>query len=84
METLFEKLGGGEALSLAVDKFYQRVLNDERIKHFFDGVDLVKQKAHQSAFLSYAFEGSEGYEGVAMREAHKRLVEEMGRKWMNS
>ena len=35
MTTLFEKLGGAAAVDLAVDKFYQRVLQDERIKHFF-------------------------------------------------
>ncbi len=81
MTTLFEKLGGSASVKLAVDKFYDRVLSDDRIKHFFAGVDMVKQKGHQRAFLTYAFGGTSSYDGRQMRQAHKRLVEEMG---MNS
>jgi hemoglobin len=78
MTTLFEKLGGSEAVNLAVDKFYERVLQDDRIKHFFANVDMVKQKAHQQAFLTYAFGGTDEYSGLSMREAHRELVERMG------
>lgn len=78
MATLFEKLGGAEAVNLAVDKFYQRVLEDDRIKHFFANVDMVKQREHQKAFLTYAFGGTHHYEGRYMREAHKELVEKHG------
>lgn len=78
MKTLFEKLGGADAVNLAVDKFYERVLQDERIKHFFADVDMVKQRAHQRAFLTYAFGGSDKYDGRYMREAHKDLVEKFG------
>ncbi len=78
MKTLFEKLGGADAVNLAVDKFYERVLQDDRIKHFFTDVDMVKQRAHQRAFLTYAFGGSDKYDGRYMREAHKDLVEKFG------
>ncbi len=80
MSTLYEKLGGAEAVKLAVDNFYERVLQDDRVKHFFDGMDMVKQKGHQRAFLTYAFGGAPHYDGRAMREAHKHLVEEQGLK----
>ena len=80
MTTLFEKLGGADAVNLAVDKFYERVLQDDRIKHFFANVDMVKQKAHQKAFLTYAFGGTDKYDGRYMREAHKELVEKQGLK----
>ena len=78
MATLFEKLGGKASVEIAVDKFYDRVLKDERIKHFFEGVDMSKQRAHQRAFLTYAFGGAAHYDGRHMRDAHKKLVEEMG------
>ncbi len=52
MATLFDQLGGAPAVDLAVDKFYERVLQDDRIKHFFTNVDMVKQRAHQKAFLT--------------------------------
>ena len=80
MTTLFEKLGGEEAVELAVDKFYDRVLNDEWIKHFFENIDMNRQREHQKAFLTYAFGGAPQYDGRTMRETHKRLVEEMGLK----
>lgn len=72
--TLFEKLGGAAAVDLAVDKFYERVLNDDRIKHFFDGMDMDRQRSHQKAFLTYAFGGGSAYSGRMMREAHRSLV----------
>jgi hemoglobin len=78
MTTLFEKLGGVAAVDLAVDRFYERVLQDDRIKHFFVNTDMKKQRAHQKAFLTYAFGGSDKYDGRYMREAHKELVEKQG------
>jgi hemoglobin len=78
MATLFEKLGGAEAVDLAVDKFYERVLQDDRIKHFFANVDMPKQREHQKHFLTYAFGGTSQYNGRYMRAAHKELVETQG------
>lgn len=78
MTTLFDQLGGAEAIDLAVDKFYERVLEDERIKHFFADVDMIKQRRHQKAFLTYAFGGTDKYDGRYMRESHKELVEKQG------
>ncbi|MBW4505279.1 MAG: group 1 truncated hemoglobin [Scytonematopsis contorta HA4267-MV1] len=78
MVSLFDKLGGTAAIDLAVEKFYERVLQDDRIKHFFANVDMVKQRAHQKAFLTYAFGGTDKYDGRYMREAHKELVEKHG------
>ena len=78
MNTLYEKLGGEAAVDAAVDLFYKKVLADDRIKHFFDGVDMRRQASHQKLFLTYAFGGMQSYPGRAMRAAHKRLVDEMG------
>ncbi|HIK33083.1 MAG TPA: group 1 truncated hemoglobin [Oscillatoriales cyanobacterium M59_W2019_021] len=78
MATVFEKLGGAAAVDQAVDKFYDRVLQDDRIKHFFANIDMEKQRAHQKAFLTYAFGGTDRYNGRYMREAHQELVEKQG------
>lgn len=78
METLFEKLGGAAAVDVAVDRFYERVLKDDRIKHFFANTDMQKQRSHQKAFLTYAFGGTDKYDGRFMRESHKDLVENQG------
>jgi hemoglobin len=64
MQTLFERIGGKAAVDLAVDKFYDKVLADARIQHFFDNMDMDKQRRHQRAFLTYAFGGTDKSKGV--------------------
>ena len=78
MQTLFERIGGKAAVDLAVDKFYDKVLADTSIQHFFDNMDMDKQREHQRAFLTYAFGGTNEYEGRSMRQAHKGLVMNRG------
>ncbi|MEQ6341241.1 MAG: group 1 truncated hemoglobin [Gammaproteobacteria bacterium] len=73
--SLFEKLGGDAAVDAAVDIFYRKVLNDDRISSFFEGVDMDKQAAKQKAFLTMAFGGPHNYTGKDMRAAHAPLVE---------
>ena len=46
-KSLFAKLGGGKAVQAAVDIFYDRMLADDRVNFFFEGVDMRKQRAHQ-------------------------------------
>ncbi len=78
MSDLFEKIGGAPAVDATVDLFYKKMLTDDRIKHFFDGVDMQRQAGHQKMFLTYAFGGAPNYSGKGMREAHETLVEEQG------
>ncbi len=40
--TLYDKLGGPDALEAAVDLFYEKVLADERLKHFFEGTNMMR------------------------------------------
>ncbi|WP_309718253.1 group 1 truncated hemoglobin [Armatimonas sp.] len=74
MSNLFERIGGVAAVDLAVDKFYRRVLADDRINSFFEGVDMEKQAGKQKAFLTMVFGGPHHYTGLDMREGHKHLV----------
>lgn len=78
MSTLYEQLGGDAAIDAAVDKFYEKVLADDRINGFFEGVDMEKQHRMQKGFLTFAFGGPNNYSGRGMAAAHKRLVEEKG------
>ncbi len=77
--SLFERLGGKGAVNAAVDIFYEKVITDSRIKHFFDAVDMGRQRNKQKAFLTFAFGGAPNYPGKNLREAHKKLVD-MGLK----
>lgn len=73
MTTLFEKLGGKDSVNAAVDIFYGKVLADDSIRHFFEGVDTDHLAQHQKLFLTYAFGGLPNYPGKGMREAHAHL-----------
>jgi hemoglobin len=74
MNSLYEQLGGQPAVDAAVDIFYRKVLSDDRISHFFDGVDMDQQIGKQKAFLTMAFGGPNNYTGADMRKAHAPLV----------
>ncbi len=73
-DSLFNRLGGQEAVDTAVDIFYRKVLSDDRVNYFFDGVDMDKQINKQKGFLTMVFGGPNNYTGKDMREGHKHLV----------
>eukprot|EP01061_Rhynchopus_euleeides_P003657 TRINITY_DN1294_c0_g1_i3.p1 TRINITY_DN1294_c0_g1~~TRINITY_DN1294_c0_g1_i3.p1 ORF type:complete len:932 (+),score=377.44 TRINITY_DN1294_c0_g1_i3:73-2868(+) len=77
-KSLYERLGGAQAVEVAVDKFYGKVVADARLSRFFEGVDMNAQRTKQKAFLSFAFGGPNQYTGKNMRDAHRRLVIEQG------
>ena len=72
--SLYDELGGAAALDAAVDIFYRKVLSDDRISSFFDGVDMDRQAAKQKAFLTMVFGGPNSYSGLDMRKGHAHLV----------
>lgn len=74
-QSLFERLGGRDAVGAAVDIFYQKVLDDDRVNHFFNDIDMDKQKMKQRAFLTVAFGGPNHYTGKDLRKGHAHLLE---------
>ena len=72
-ETLYQQIGGKDALTAAVDRFYERVLADDRIRHFFDTVDMEQQRNKQKRFLAVVFGANSKWEGKDMRAAHAHL-----------
>ena len=75
MSTLFEQLGGSAAVDAAVDKFYRRVIADDRVNRFFEGVDMDKQATKQKAFLTMAFGGPNDFLAFK-KEGHAHLVKD--------
>ena len=71
--SLYQKLGGQAAIDAAVELFYTKVLVDERVKHYFEDVNMTKQKRKQKAFLSAALGGPIPWTGTDMRTAHADL-----------
>lgn len=73
-KSLYDQIGGDAAVNAAVDIFYRKVLADDRINQFFEGVDMDRQAAKQKAFLTVAFGGPNKYSGKDMRDGHAHLV----------
>ena len=71
---LYDELGGEQAISTALDAFYQKIDRDPRFDVFFDGVDMERVKRHQAAFLAMAFGGPNGYRGRTLQLAHRKAV----------
>lgn len=71
--SIFDSIGGAPAVSVAVDKFYERVLADAQLAHYFAGVDIDKLKSHQRAFIAAAIGGPNVYRGRDMATAHAEL-----------
>ncbi len=74
-DSLYDRIGGKPAVEAAVDKFYDKVLADQSIAHFFDKANMKAQVNKQKAFLTLAFGGPTGYEGKDLRSGHAHLVE---------
>jgi hemoglobin len=72
--TLYDQLGGADAVDAAVVIFYRKVLADSRVNSFFGGVDMDRQTARQKAFLTMAFGGPHNYSGADLRRGHRHLV----------
>jgi hemoglobin len=68
--SIYESIGGADAVSAAVDDFYGRVLSDPELAPFFVDSDQRKLRAHQRAFLTAALGGPAAYEGKKMSDAH--------------
>lgn len=77
-KTVYDQLGGEPAMNAAVRLFYDKVLADDHIARFFDGVDMDRQLEKQKRFLTMVTGGPNKYTGRSMRAAHKRLVEQHG------
>lgn len=75
MPSLYERLGGDKAIETAVDIFYHKMLQDDRVRHFFYGIDLERQRSKQKGFLTMVTGGPKQYSGKSMRVGHSHLIE---------
>ncbi|MGD9694861.1 MAG: group 1 truncated hemoglobin [Thermoleophilia bacterium] len=73
MASIYDEIGGAEAVRAAVDDFYVRVLGDPTLEGYFEGRDINRLKSHQRAFIAAAVGGPEIYAGRSMKEAHAGL-----------
>ena len=69
-DTLYETIGGRLRINAAVELFYARVLADDSVRSFFEGVDLQGLYGRQSMFVSMLLGGKIVYSGKDLGQAH--------------
>ncbi|MGA8329423.1 MAG: group 1 truncated hemoglobin [Mycobacterium sp.] len=69
--SLYDTIGGHDALEVIVEDFYCRVLDDDHLASFYAGADMRRLKAKQVEFLSSLLGGSGPYTGSTIRQAHE-------------
>jgi hemoglobin len=71
--SIYEKVGGADALRTAVVTFYDKVVADAELAPYFESVDLSRLRGHQQSFLISALGGPDYYDGRDLRSAHAGL-----------
>ena len=61
MASLYEKLGGEGAVGAVVDRFYDLLLADPQVNHFFKATDMSKQRCRQKQFIMLVTGGPHNY-----------------------
>lgn len=76
--SLFDRLGGSAAIYAAVELFYIRVLDDQKLAPLFAGADMSELKKHQRDYFTMALGGPNGYEGQHLTDADSHMVKTEG------
>ena len=69
----YHAVGGGPAIAAVVDRFYGLVLDDDRLRGYFDEVEMARLKRHQVALVSQVMGGPVAYSGRDLRAAHEGM-----------
>ncbi len=76
--SLYDKLGGESAIDAVVSILYRKIIEDDELNGFFDGICVHYQQYKQKVFLSMVLGGPIQFSGKDLRKAHQRLVEDQG------
>ncbi|CAM4073764.1 Hemoglobin-like protein HbN [Mycobacterium basiliense] len=69
--SIYDKIGGYEAIEAVVEDFYVRVLADDELSGFFTGTKMNRLKGKQAEFFAAALGGPEPYTGAPMKQVHQ-------------
>jgi hemoglobin len=69
--TIYDRIGGHEAIEVVVEDFYVRVLADAQLAGFFTGTNMNRLKGKQVEFFAAALGGREPYTGAPMKQVHQ-------------
>ena len=70
IENLFELIGGRQTIKAATERFYERVLEDDSLRHFFTQTDMAHLRSRQVMFIAMLLGGGV-YNGKSIHDAHE-------------
>ena len=72
--SVFARYGGIGGLRNVIFDFYDRVLDNDVVGHFFDDVDMAKLVDHQTKFFTSVLGGPAHFADQRLERAHAHLI----------
>ncbi len=69
VEDLYELIGGRSTIETATELFYDKVLQDDSLRPFFERADMAHLRSRQAMFISMLL-GGRVYTGKDIQDAH--------------
>lgn len=69
-DSLYQQIGGQEKINQLIDRFYERILQDDQLAPFFVETPMDKLRAMQKEFFAVALGGPVTYSGSTLYRAH--------------
>jgi hemoglobin len=69
--SIYDRLGGHEAIEGIVEDFYTRVLVDDQLSSFFAGTNMNRMKGMSTEYFAAALGGPDRYTGLSIKRAHR-------------
>jgi len=72
-DALFKRLGGTEGISTFMDRLYDLIVIDNRLKKFFSDKNIKAVKEGQRIYITELLGGPKTYKGRSLEEVHKNM-----------
>jgi hemoglobin len=69
IDNLFDLIGGRSTIEAATERFYERVLEDDKLRHFFRRTDMAHLRSRQVVIISMLL-GGRVYTGKDIHDTH--------------
>ena len=69
-QTIFERVGGFATVRKIVSAFYDRILEEPSLQHYFEKVAMPRLIDHQTQFISAVMGGPASHNDEALRRVH--------------
>lgn len=72
--SIYERAGATSAIDAAIELMYGKVMADEELAPFFEGVDMVRMQGHTVEYMIKAFGGPDEYFNDALKPFFEQLA----------